>query len=128
MAEVNHHTHTIHLFNDFRPKLTHTMMLVIASCRVTDVVVAIVAEGHINDTTFAESFHITDVLANRITILDTQHNGLLALLLQSPEVIRRVGNIHSRTVLGCHLLNLRKNLIGFGSSVLQRCFITLLLL
>ena len=128
MTQIHHHAHTIHLFNHLLAKFAHTPMFVLASRRITNVVVAIMTKGHIDDTTFTEGLYVTNVLANRIAIFNAQHNGTLPLLLQSPEVIRRVGNIHSRTVLSCHLLDLCEDLVGFGRCVLQRCIITFLLL
>ena len=86
------------------------------------------AKGHIHHTTLTEGLHVVNLLTNGITILNAQHDGTLALLFQSPEVIRSVGNIHRCAVLGSHFLNLGENLVGFGGGILQRRLIPFLLL
>ena len=81
MAEVNHHTHSVHLLNHLFAELAHTTMFVIASCGVADVVVAIVAEGHIHHTTLSEGFHIANVFTNGVTVLNAEHDGAFAIFL-----------------------------------------------
>ena len=56
-------------------------MFVIASCGVADVVVAIVAEGHIHHTTLSEGFHIANVFTNGVTVLNAEHDGAFAIFL-----------------------------------------------
>ena len=70
MTEVHHHTYAVHFPNDLGTEFTHTIVLMVASGRVADVVVTIVAKRHIHHPTLAELLHVREVFANGIAVLN----------------------------------------------------------
>ena len=70
MTEIHHHTHAVHLLDDLGTEFTHTIVLVLATGRVADVVVTIVAKRHIHHSTLAELLHVREVFANGIAVLN----------------------------------------------------------
>ena len=128
MTEVHHHAHTVHLLDDFLAQLADTSMFAVTFGRVADVVVAIVAERHIDHASLAEFLHIGDVLSDGIAILNAQHDGFLARALETEDVFGAVGDIHRCAVLRHHLLYLSENLVGFGCGVDERFVVAFQLL
>ena len=86
------------------------------------------AQGHVHYPTLSEGFHVAQVLADGIAILDAEHDAAFSLVFQFPEVVGGPGDINCRAVLGCHLLYLGENLVGLGGGVLKGCLGALLLL
>ena len=127
MAEVNHHADTVHFGYDLFAELAHTAMFVVATGRVADVVVAVVAECHIDHTPLAEGFDIVDVVADGVAVFDAEHDGAFASAFESPEVVGGVGDIDSCAVLCHHFLDLGEDLVCLGGGVLKGCLVTLLL-
>ena len=70
MTEVHHHTHAVHFLNDLGTEFTHTIVLMVASGRVADVVITIVTKCHVHHSTFAELLHVRQVFANGIAVLN----------------------------------------------------------
>ena len=69
MTHIHHNAQAVHLLNYLFSKRTQTAMLGIAFGRVTDVVVAVVAECHINNAAFGKVFQLTQVLSDGIAVL-----------------------------------------------------------
>ena len=66
-----------------------------ATGRVAQIVVAIVAEGHIYHPTFTEMSYTGDIVTNSVAILDAEHKGALAFTLDTVKVIRSVGDSYT---------------------------------
>ena len=86
-----------------------------ASCRVADVVVAIVAQRHVDDAPFGEVAQVFYLAVQGVTVLDAQHDALLAQVLVLPEVIRGSGNADILAVLGDDVLYLVEDVVGVFS-------------
>ena len=116
MADVHHHAYTVHFPNHLLAKGIHTQAFVIISARAAKLVVAVVTEGHIYHAPTAEAFDVAQVLADGITILDAEHDGLLAFALQAVEVGRRVGDVYIVSTLCHHCFDFIQDAVGLGSS------------
>ena len=92
MAEVYHHANAVHLFNHLLSERTHTSVFVVALGGIAYVIVAVVAQGHIHDTTLTETRHVGEVLADGITVLDAQHDAFLAKLLITVKVVGSISD------------------------------------
>ena len=115
MAEVHHHAQAVHLSYHVGTELTYSAVLVAAlSGRVADVVVTIVAKGHVHHSPLAEVFYLCKVMTYGITVLYAQHDGLLAFVLQAVEVVGSVCQPHLATVRRYRLLYLGDDAVGLG--------------
>lgn len=88
MAEVDHHAEAIHLVNNLFAKLRHTIMGVVASGRIADVIVAIMAKGDIGYATLDEMLKVGDIILNSQTILYAEHDALFACLFVEQYLVR----------------------------------------
>ena len=92
MAQVDHDTLIVHPLDHFLPKLRHTVVHRGPPVGVADIVVAIVAERDIDDTTLREMAHVGEVMVQRQSILNTEHDRFAAFALVLIEVCRGTGN------------------------------------
>ena len=77
MAHIDEDAQAVHLLDDLFTKGADTVMCLIAlRGGVADVVVAIMAEGHIDDATIGKVLEVRDIMFEGDTILDTQHDTL----------------------------------------------------
>ena len=58
VTHIDHDAQTVHLADDLTTKGTDTMMCLAATSRVADVIVAIVAERHINNAAFGKVLEV----------------------------------------------------------------------
>ena len=87
VGEVDHHADAVHLTNYFIAEITQTIVFIIGTgCSVTDVVVTIVAESHVDHSLIAEIHYVVDVLSYGIAVLDAEEDGFPSHRLQ-PEGI-----------------------------------------
>ena len=84
MTEVDHDTQTVHFPDDLLAKVTHTAPCLTTSCGVADIVVAIVTERHIDDAPLGKVPQVLYLSIQRMTVLNTEHDALLALMLIHP--------------------------------------------
>ena len=59
VAQVDHYATAVHLLDDLLTELAHSVVCVTATGGVADVVVAVVAESDVDDTTLSEMLHVT---------------------------------------------------------------------
>ena len=71
MTQVHEDAEPVHLQYDLTTKVAQTIMFSIATSRVADVVVAIMAERHIDNAAMFEFLQQPDVLTDGIAVLDT---------------------------------------------------------
>ena len=64
-------------------------MRMIATRRIADIVVAIMAQGHIDDTTLGKMLQTIQMTIECQTVLNAQHDTFAPLLLIGIEVGRR---------------------------------------
>ncbi len=87
VAEVNHDAQAVHLADDLFAEGAHSAMGVLASCRVADEVITVVAEGDVGYAPVLEVGEQRQVVFYRQSVLYAQDNRLLARLLVGIEVI-----------------------------------------
>ncbi len=63
---------------DLLTKSTEAMVCLAASCRVADIVVAIMTEGHVNNATLSEMVQVFHLSIQSMSVLDAKHDALLA--------------------------------------------------
>ena len=100
MAEVDHDAQAVHLADDLTTKGADTIMGMLATCAVADVVVAIVAQRHIDDATLGEVAQVVEAALEGMAILDAEHDALPALVLVQPQVVGRAGDGDMLAMLG----------------------------
>ena len=88
MAQIHHDTQTIHLSNDLAPKSAHALMRADATGRVTDVVIAIVTQRHIDDATLGKMLQTFQLSIESKPILNAKHDAMATLLFIRIEVGR----------------------------------------
>ena len=92
MAQVHHHAHAVHLLHDFTPERAQSAVLLIATGRVADVVISIVAERHIDDSALTELPDEREVAPDSISVLNAHHQSFLSFGLQAVKVFWRACN------------------------------------
>ena len=76
MAQVNHHACAVHLPNDLMTEITQSAMFMTGfGSGITDVVVSVMAESHIDYTLLAEVFNVAEIFSDGITVFYSFHNG-----------------------------------------------------
>lgn len=81
MRNIDQHAYAVHLVDDLFAEGTHAQSFFVVAGRTAHVVVAVVAEGEVDYPTTAEAFHVGEVLAQCIAVLDAQHQGFPAFCL-----------------------------------------------
>ena len=115
MAHVDEDAQTVHLPDDLFAKGADSSMGVLClRGRVADVIVAVVAEGHIDDATIGKVLQVLDLAVEGDAVLDAQHDRLAALALVLPEVGRGACNPHIVAVLLGDGLYLVEDIVGKG--------------
>lgn len=128
VAEVDDHTHLIHLLDHLSTELGETLVLVSSVSRtVADSVVVAVAEGHVVDTLIVVLLDVTEVIANTIAILNTDEERLLALGLETDSLLFGAGNATELRILGHIIINIVNDTLALLDSRLHRSVIELLL-
>ena len=119
MAKIDKNAQTVHLGDDLTPEGADTSMRGIALGRVADIVVAVVAEGHVDDATLSEVSQTFDGAIEGDAVLDAEHDALQTLVLVTPEVCRGTGDGHCMGIRAYHLLDLVEDMIGILSGILR---------
>ena len=91
-------------------------MGIAAAGTIADIIITIMAERDINDAALGEMLHVTDIVLQGETVLDTEHNALSAFPLIAVKIGRSSGNTQVVAVLAHDFLNLVEDEIG----ILQR--------
>ena len=86
MAEVNHYAVGIHFPYHFLSKRRYTVMGIASSCRVTDIVVAVVTKRYIDHTPLCEMLDVGQMSLQCQTVLYSEHYGLASLALVTIQV------------------------------------------
>ena len=116
MAHIHHDSQTIHLTNHLFTKTAHTSMSVTSSCRITDIIVTIMAESDIYHTTLNKVLKVLQLSVEGYTVLDTKHYRLTSITLILIQISRSTGDADILTICFCYLLNLVEDKI----SIFQR--------
>ena len=82
------------------------------TCAVADVVVAIVAQRHIDDATLGEVAQVVEAALEGMAVLYAEHDALSALVLVLPQVVGRTGNSDMLAVFGDDGLYLVEDVVG----------------
>ena len=104
MTHIDHHTETVHLANHLGSKVAHSVMGVITSCTVTDVIVAIMTKGDIHHSPIGKMPYIGNVAFECKPVLYSEHNRLLSVMLVFPQLSRSAGKSKILTVFGYNIL------------------------
>lgn len=115
MGEVDQHPDAVHFAHDFAAKVAQTIVLVLgARGRIANIVVAVVAERHIDHAFSTEEFYICEVVPNGIAVFNAQKDGALVMVLRPKNIVGADGQ---NGVLGLvdHRLDRSKQMIGFGA-------------
>ena len=96
------------------------MGLVTLRGRVTDIIVAVMAEGHIDDTSISKVLQILQFPIKGDAILNAEHNALAACLLILPKIGRGTGNAHIVAVIIGDSLDLVEDVISISRGILRR--------
>ena len=112
MAQIHHDTQTVHLSNDLSTKGAHTLMSAAATSRVTDIIIAIVAQRHIDNTTLSKVLQMLQLSINGKAIFYTQHDTMTTLLFVRIQVSRRTCDTKELLVFLHHRLNLVEDEVG----------------
>ena len=92
VGEVDQHPDAVHFAHDFPAKVAQTIVLVLgAHGRIANIVVAVVAERHINDSLSAEEFYICEVVPNGVAVFNAQKDGALVMVLRPKNIVGAVG-------------------------------------
>ena len=91
MTEIDEDTQTVHLTDHLFTEGTHTVVGVVATGGVADIVVAVMTEGDIHHTAISEVLQILELAFEGQSVLDAQHDTLQTLVLVQPEVVGGTG-------------------------------------
>ena len=106
VAEVYHNTVAVHFLDYFNAKLAHAAVKVAPSCRIADVVVAVMAQCDVRYTTLCEVFHVGKVTFQSQTVFNSKHNALASLSFVFVKVGRSARNTEVATVFFYYFLYL----------------------
>ena len=98
MTHIHKDALTVHLLYHFATEGTQSAMLCVAASRVADVIVAIVTERHIDNSTPFKMSEQTEVASDGITVLDASQDGLLPLCLEAQDVLSRLCQFDAVTI------------------------------
>ena len=112
MAQIYHDAQTVHLCNDLATKSAHSLMGIAATGRVAYIVIAIVTQRHIDDSTLGKVLQTLQLPINGKAIFYTQHNAVATLLFVRIQVCRCTGNTQKILILLDHCLNLVEDEVG----------------
>ena len=119
MAEIDEDAETVHLGDDLTAEGTDAAMGGGALGRVADIVVAVVAEGHIDDAAVGEMAQSLDGAVEGDAVLDAEHDALQSLALVTPQVVGGACQGYAAGILAHHRLDLVEDLIGIFRGVLR---------
>ena len=119
MRDVYYHAYPVHFMDDLFAESVYAQVLFIVPTRTAELVVSIMAESQIDDASFAETFYVGNVLADCITVFNTEHNGFLSFSLQAVKVGRSVSDIYMILTLCYHGFDFIQDAVGLGSSSQQ---------
>ena len=119
MTEIDENTQTVHLGDNLTPEVAHAAMGLRTLGRVADIIVAIVAEGHIDDAAIGEVLQIRELTVEGDAVLDAEHDRLESLALVVPEVIGGAGERNSLCIVVHERLYLVEDMISVCSGVLR---------
>ena len=119
MRDVYYHAYPVHFVDDLFAESVYTQVLVIVPARTAELVVSVMTESQIDDTSFAETLYIRDIFADSITVFNTEHNGFLSFSLQAVKVGWSVSYIYMILTLCHHGLDFIQNAVSLGSSSQQ---------
>ena len=114
VTEIDKDTQTVHLADDLFTESTHTVVGIISTGRVADIVVAVMAEGDIHHTTIGKVLQVLELAFECQSVLNTQHDTLQSLVLMHPEVVRGTGNRDIVLILTDDLLDLIEDQVGIS--------------
>ena len=118
MAHVDEDAQAVHLVDDLLAEGTDTAMGGVATGGgVADVVVAIVAEGHVDDATVVEVLQVLQLSVEGDAVFDAEHDGFEPPVLVDPEVVGSPGKGDMGTVLRHYLFYLVEDTVGKGSGM-----------
>ena len=86
MAQVNHYSQTVHFLDYLFSKCAHTIMCVVSTGRIADVIIAIMTESDIYYSSVGKMLHVLDVMIKSKTVLNAKHDTLLAQMLVGIQV------------------------------------------
>ena len=88
-------------------------MLTTTTCRITDIIIAIVTQSHINNTTVTKMFQSAYILSYGISILNPQHHGFFANMLYSVQIGWSISQFHKRCIRQNHPFYLSEDTVSF---------------
>ena len=96
VREVDHHARAVHLAHRLAPEVAQSAVrLLRAACGVAEVVVAVVAERHVDNAHFAEMLYEAKVAPNGVAVFYTAHNRLDAAPLVGRQFVGRACQSHA---------------------------------
>ena len=75
MTEVYHDAELVHACNDLTAEGAHAAPCLCAACRVADVVVAVVAQGGVDDASLGKMVNVVERVVKGLSVLYAQHYG-----------------------------------------------------
>ena len=119
MAEIDEDTQTVHLGDDLTAEVADATVGGGTFGRIADIVVAVVAEGHIDDAAISEVAQTLDRTIEGDAVLDAEHDALQSLALVTPQVVGGARQRYAVGILAYHLLDLVEDMIGKFGGVLR---------
>ena len=86
--------------------------------RITDIIISIMAKGHINNASINKVLNILQVTINSNAVLNTQHYALQPHMLVHPQVTRSAGNADIIAILTDNHLNLVENTVSVSLRII----------
>ena len=120
MAEIDHDTQFFHLLDDLFAKFADTVIRVVAFGRVADIIITVVAERHIDDTSLSEMLQVVQIAIKGNAILNAKHDELLAVVLLKYQQCGIFDDSHIILMLTDNLLYLVEDTVGIFGRILGR--------
>ena len=117
MAHIYHHAQGIHLPDHLLSEGAQSSVFCLATGRITDIIVSIMAEGHIHHSHLSEMGQERQIPTDGITVLYASHDGLDALSLAAQQSIGVACQSQQMGIGPCECLYLIQFLLCQGKSL-----------
>ena len=115
MTHIHHHSQAVHLAYHLRTEWRYTAVSVErAACRVAYLVVAIVTQSNVDDTSVGKVLHVMQVVLYRQTVFYTDHQRFPSLTLVAQQVLTVAGKGDVARIAKHYLINLVEDKVSIS--------------
>ena len=112
MAQVDHDAQAVHFADDLFAETAHTAVGGTAAGRVTDIIITIVAERHIDNAALGEVLQGLQLAVESQTVFDAKHDRFPAVALIFIQIAGGAGDAQIGLVVIDNLLDLVEDEVG----------------